>query len=55
MAAVVLLVLHFITNTFLQLILGITAGCTVYAASTLLLRADTAIMLSETVRKKIKK
>ena len=53
MTAVVLLVLHFIKNALLQLFAGIAAGCAVYASSTFLLHADTAVMLSETIRNKI--
>ena len=53
MTGAVLLILHFIKNAFFQLVAGITAGAFVYGLSALLLHADTAIMLSETVRKKI--
>ncbi len=53
MTAVVLLVLHFIKSALLQLLAGIAVGCAVYASSTFLLHADTAVMLSEILRNKI--
>lgn len=53
MAASVLAILYFIKNVFLQVLLGTVIGASVYAAFTLLLRTDTALMLTETIRKKI--
>lgn len=53
MAAAVFAILYFIKNVFLQILLGIIAGAAIYAATTLVLRTDTALMLAETIKKRI--
>ncbi|MCI5522538.1 MAG: flippase [Spirochaetia bacterium] len=53
MAAAVLGVMHFIDNAFFKLLAGVGAGCTVYATSTLLLHADTAMMLSNIIKRRL--
>ena len=52
MAAAVFAILYFIKNVFLQILLGIIAGAAIYAATTLVLRTDTALMLAETIKKR---
>ena len=53
MAATVFAILYFIKNVFIQILLGIISGAAIYAAITLVLRTDTAIMLAETIKKRI--
>ena len=53
MAVAVFAILYFIKNVFLQILLGIISGATIYAATTLVLRTDTALMLAETIKKRI--
>ena len=53
MAVAVFAILYFIKNVFLQILLGIIAGAAIYAATTLVLRTDTALMLAETIKKRI--
>lgn len=54
MTGVILLIQYFIKNTFFQLGAGIIAGACVYGISALLLHTDTALMLSETIKSRIK-
>lgn len=53
MSLTVLALLLIIKNVFLQILLGILAGAAVYMATTLILRTDTALMLAETIKKRI--
>ena len=53
MSIAVLAILHFIKNVFIQIAAGVTIGAMIYAVCTLLLRADTALMLAETIKKRI--
>lgn len=55
MATSVLALLYFIKNIFLQILLGTVIGAAVYAVFTLLLRTDTALMLTETIKKRIER
>ena len=55
MAAAVFAILLLIKNVFLQILLGIISGMAVYAATNLILRTDTALMLAETIKKRIKR
>ncbi len=55
MALAVLAVLHFAKNTFVQIFAGVIAGAAVYALCTVILKADTALMLVATIKKRIKK
>lgn len=54
MSAAVLAILYFVKNVFIQIVAGITVGAAIYAVCTLLLKADTALMLTETIKRKIK-
>ena len=55
MSLAVLAILYFIKNVFIQIAAGVTLGAMIYAVCTLLLRTDTALMLAETIKKRIKR
>lgn len=55
MSAAVMAVLYLAENVFIQIVAGVAIGAIVYAACTLLLKADTALMLTETIKKRIKR
>ncbi|WP_296012923.1 flippase [uncultured Treponema sp.] len=55
MSLAVLAILYFIKNVFIQIAAGVTLGAMIYAVCTLLLRTDTALMLTETIKKRIKR
>lgn len=55
MSAAVMAVLYFAENVFIQIVAGVAIGAIVYAACTLLLKTDTALMLAETIKKRIKR
>ncbi len=45
----------YLQNSWTKIFVSVFAGAAVYAICTLLLRADTALMLVETIKKKIKR
>lgn len=55
MTLAVLAVLHFTKNVFVQIFAGVITGAVIYAFCTTILKADTALMLVTTIKKRIER